>query len=359
MSDKSISHAISGGLSGLVSMTLTYPLVTLSTNAQAKTSNGEQKNEVVDKLKDVTQQNDEKQTDNTGSKLKLSALLKKLLQRIKFLIQYSKKYYSGLESALIGIVAVNFVYYYVYNIVGIYLKKINSKNSANGLNIKDSLITGLTAGVVSRVVTNPIWVANTRMTVKKKQTNDNSQDDEKTDKQIKTSNKNTFKIMYEIYQNEGFDGLFSGLGPALILVSSPVIQFTIFEQLKNLLIKFRKGKQLNLSNNITPIDALILGSLGKFIAILITYPYYTIRSRMHLSSQNVNSFKFLINIIKNEGIGSLYGGLNAKILQSVLSAGLVFYFKEEMMTIVGSTVNKCSNKSSNIVNLLRKKIGKN
>lgn len=36
MSDRNISHAIAGGLSGLVSMTITYPLVTLSTNAQAK-----------------------------------------------------------------------------------------------------------------------------------------------------------------------------------------------------------------------------------------------------------------------------------------------------------------------------------
>lgn len=378
MSDKSISHAISGGLSGLVSMAVTYPLVTLSTNAQAKTTksfdetakeeqNAKDLNNIeeidndddndlqsdissITKLKfrtipnsvsqDFKSKSDEKLSKNS-LKIKLLKLLKKLINRLKFIIQNSNKFYSGLESALIGIVSVNFVYYYVYNFTGNYFKKLN--NGSTSLDVKDSLLTGLISGLISRIATNPIWVANTRMTVKQKMI------EKDINESIDVSKQNTFKVIYEIFQNEGLKGLFSGLVPALILVLSPMIQFTIFEQSKNALLKLRYNKK-----NVTSLEALLLGSFGKLIAILITYPYYTIRSRMHLNKDddNKNSFKILYDVIQNEGISALYGGLNAKLLQSVISAGLIFYFKEEMMSVVGMFVNKCS--STSIRKLTRK-----
>ncbi|KAG0676030.1 hypothetical protein C6P40_001334 [Pichia californica] len=378
MSDKSISHAISGGLSGLVSMAVTYPLVTLSTNAQAKTTksfdetakeeqNAKDLNNIeeidndddndlqsdissITKLKfrtipnsvsqDFESKSDEKLSKNS-LKIKLLKLLKKLINRLKFIIQNSNKFYSGLESALIGIVSVNFVYYYVYNFTGNYFKKLN--NGSTSLDVKDSLLTGLISGLISRIATNPIWVANTRMTVKQKMI------EKDINESIDVSKQNTFKVIYEIFQNEGLKGLFSGLVPALILVLSPMIQFTIFEQSKNALLKLRYNKK-----NVTSLEALLLGSFGKLIAILITYPYYTIRSRMHLNKDddNKNSFKILYDVIQNEGISALYGGLNAKLLQSVISAGLIFYFKEEMMSVVGMFVNKCS--STSIRKLTRK-----
>lgn len=370
MSDNNISHAISGGLSGLVSMAVTYPLVTLSTNAQTKTTESfeatskeeeEDEEEFNDtdstksaalKLplrtipKSVSQEFEKplEETNTPVSKLsKLTKIIKKLLIRLQFYIQHSKKFYAGLESALVGIVAVNFSYYYIYNLVGSYLKKLNS----GSLNVKDSLITGLTAGIISRILTNPIWVANTRMTVKQKMEIENKNKDKKQGKDnmtsstiIDVSKQNTFTVIKEILQNEGINGLFAGLGPALILVSSPVIQFTVFEQLKNLLIRIHSKKGSNKS--ISSFEALVLGSFGKLIAILLTYPYYTIRARMHVSSKKDNSFKFLYNVVTEEGFGALYRGLDAKLLQSVLSAGLIFYFKEEMMYTVGLFVNGCN-----------------
>lgn len=393
MSDKSISHAISGGLSGLVSMALTYPLVTLSTNAQAKTQkqhdetareeeksaeadNNDDEDDVasdkssISKLTFRTIHHDisesgnnvvfEEDLENGGKKVgkisiaktKLLRLLKKLLHRLKFLIQHSKNYYSGLESALLGIVAVNFVYYYVYNLTGTYLKKFNKCPPSAGLNVKDSLLTGLAAGIISRVLTNPLWVANTRMTVKQKM-DINLNNKEGGEKKVDVSQQNTFKVMYEIFEKEGLQGLFSGIGPALILVSSPMIQFTVYEQLKNLLVKLRQRGRSTGSTAISSVEALLLGSFGKLVAILMTYPYYTIRSRMHLSTNNENSFKVLYNVIQNEGVGALYGGLNAKLLQSVVSAGLIFYFKEEMMTLVGLAVNNCNSQTTSLVNKVK------
>ena len=359
MSDKSIAHAIAGGLSGLVSMAVTYPLVTLSTNAQTKTNTeiktatatetatttdtAKVENSVLDKasiklpLRTVYQDWQKGANDDDGDhndkrdvlKNKLCALrtlLIKFIKRIRFVIQHSKKYYAGLESALVGIVAVNFCYYYVYSLVGDYYKR--KRFGGETLNVKDSLITGLTAGVISRIITNPIWVANTRMTVKKK----NVESDDVSQQQ----QQNTLEVIKEIFVKEGIAGLCSGLGPALILVTSPMIQFTVFEQLKNAIVRLRSG------HGITSFEALLLGSLGKLIAILATYPYYTIRSRMHVSKRHdENSFRVLLDICKEEGVLALYRGLDAKLLQSVISAGLIFYFKEELMNVVGVVVNGC------------------
>lgn len=368
MSDKSISHAISGGISGFISMAVTYPLVTLSTNAQAKTKNQQEETTEEERSANIDTNDDEDDATSTKSsvsklplrtvhsqipkgaddiaksklsvaKAKLLQLLKKLVHRLRFLIQNSKKYYSGLESALLGIVAVNFIYYYVYNLAGNYFKKLNKSPQSAGLNVKESLLTGLAAGIISRVVTNPIWVANTRMTVKQKMDVRVDDKEEGKAKKVDVSQQNTFRVMYEILQKEGVRGLTSGLGPALILVSSPMIQFTVYEQLKNLLTRLRREGR-NGYTNISSVEALILGSFGKLIAILATYPYYTIRSRMHLSTSNENSFKVLYAVVQNEGIGALYGGLNAKLLQSVASAGLIFYFKEEMMNLVGAAIQR-------------------
>ncbi|TID28127.1 hypothetical protein CANINC_002664 [Pichia inconspicua] len=324
MSDKNILHAISGGLSGLVSMAVTYPLVTLSTTAQASDNL-----ETVEVKAPENLEHDESM-DGKSIPGKLKLLLKKVLFRVVFLIKNSKKYYSGLESALIGIVAVNFTYYYVYSLVSNYFKKYNRIN--NGLNVKQSLITGLTAGVVSRIITNPIWVANTRMTVKAHKF-DEAGDEKK--------NSSTLKVMYDIFKDEGVSGLFSGIGPALILVTSPMIQFTVFEQLKNFISRLRHKE-------ISSKEALLLGSFGKLVAILVTYPYYTIRSRMHLNmtTKNENSFHVLFNMIKKEGVSSLYRGMNAKLLQSVLSAGLIFYFKEEMMILANYLTIRYNRKSN-------------
>ncbi|GME83403.1 unnamed protein product [Ambrosiozyma monospora] len=350
----SLSHGIAGGLSGLVSMTLTYPLVRLSTKAQAS---------------------------NKGGDLELESELRTLKSEAK--LKSILNLYSGLESALIGIIATNFSYYYFYEFTASKLKKhpykldlhhqeqrlLNlekvilensdlaiispssfspklqdlilassstvSKTSQitktqpktkNGLTVQQSLLCGAVAGIISRAITNPIWVANTRLSTKS--TTSNSQ------------NTSTIKLIISIVKNEGWQALFKGLTPALALVLNPVIQYTIFEQLKNLLVKRRGG-----NGKLTPLDALFLGSFGKLISTIVTYPYITIRSRMHLSTaksseQEKGMLAVAKDILFNEGLGSFYKGLSLKLFQSILSAAFLFYFKEQFVEVTDNVVKR-------------------
>lgn len=96
--------------------------------------------------------------------------------------------------------------------------------------------------------------------------------------------------------------MFAGVLPALMLVVNPILQYTIFEQLKTALEKRRR---------VLPRDIFVLGALGKLAATSITYPYITVKSRMHVASSGSrkdNMVESLSRIVREEGWRGLYKG---------------------------------------------------
>lgn len=75
---------------------------------------------------------------------------------------------------------------------------------------------------------------------------------------------NALEMGAAILKKEGLAGLYSGVGAALVLVINPIIQYTVFEQIKNKVAKFR-----TLGN----FDFFLLGALSKLVATGLTYPY--------------------------------------------------------------------------------------
>ncbi len=75
-----------------------------------------------------------------------------------------------------------------------------------------------------------------------------------------------FSAMMDIIRNDGgISALWKGIGPALILVINPVLQYTAFEQLSRLLLGFRerKGKALGGKRSLSDLDMFWLGALAK------------------------------------------------------------------------------------------------
>lgn len=72
-----------------------------------------------------------------------------------------------------------------------------------------------------------------------------------------------------IYKEGGPSGFFRGVGPALVMVSNPIIQYTVFEQLKNLIIRSRTAKLRAATGVLTAVavlsdlDYFILGAISK------------------------------------------------------------------------------------------------
>lgn len=198
------------------------------------------------------------------------------------------------------------------------------------------MIAGAIAGSATVMLTNPIWVVNTRMTTRK------SQYDEPVlpgSKSIKAPS--SLATLLSIVKDEGPTRLFAGVMPALVLVINPILQYTFFEQLKGVLEKRRR---------VTPTDSFYLGAMGKLLATSITYPYITVKSRMHVARDGPKESmgETFSRILREEGWAGLYGGefdppsytarkvpdgdtgIGPKVTQSVLTAAFLFAFKDAL-----------------------------
>ena len=164
------------------------------------------------------------------------------------------------------------------------------------------MIAGALAGSATVLITNPIWVVNTRMTARKSESNESDLPGSFSKPAKKPS---TLATIRRLFKEEGAMALFAGVLPALVLVINPILQYTIFEQLKNMLEKRRR---------VMPRDAFYLGALGKLAATSITYPYITVKSRMHVASKDGpqdNMFESVRRIVREEGWSGLYKGLRS------------------------------------------------
>lgn len=291
------AHALAGGLGGVVAMGITYPMVTLSTLAQTKSDKTQEKPQEEPQEKPQAGQAQPQHAEDS------------LLRSIRNL--YRKEgvlgFYSGFESAMYGMFLSNLVYYYFYELTTNQILKLRGKKQA-GLTALESMLTGWIAGSATVLATNPIWVANTRMTVSG------------------AGRTSTLRTLIRIIKTEGVGALLAGVLPALILVVNPIIQYTIFEQLKNLLNgRSRKG--------MSSIDAFFIGAIGKLVATGSTYPYITVKSRMHLNrdKHRKSVLGWFLDIYKHEGVAGFYNGIGVKLGQSVLTAAFLFFFKEELL----------------------------
>jgi solute carrier family 25 (peroxisomal adenine nucleotide transporter), member 17 len=271
-----MEHAVSGSVSGVISISLTYPLVTLSTILQAR-----------------------KAIKNADTLEKKQTIVHQIAQL------YEKgELYNGLSSCISGIAATNFVYYYFFETLSkIRLNRTKRKN----LTFVESTAIGFIAGSITAIATNPIWTANTRL--------------------ITSSSKDQTLIgtIKEIIRDDGVMALFKGLKPALILVLNPVIQYSIFEQMKNLIYVSRE--------DITPRMSFFLGAVSKIIATVLTYPTITVKTQSHLQKDQ-SVIGMLRKIIEEDGFLGLFKGLKPKIIQSVLTSAFLFYFKQKIMDVL-------------------------
>lgn len=196
------------------------------------------------------------------------------------------------------------------------------------------------------MITNPIWVVNTRVTsARKKQLH-------VTETTQVTSTWETFQA---IWKKEGIKGFWQGIIPALILVVNPSIQYMVFEQLR-LRLEDRKRSSIHGWKSdaklLNDFDYFALGALSKLAATAITYPYILVKTRLQIqrhrleaNQKDPSSHKqaiedSLVNyegtldalqkILSQEGFFGLYKGLESKLSQSMLSSAILFMMKERL-----------------------------
>jgi len=299
MSSSSVIHATSGAAAGVVAMTLTYPLIFLSTRAavQVKQPNKSTYEAILDVIKSE---------GVTGL-------------------------YSGLSSSLLGIAVTNGFYYYFYEGSREAILARRPKGASQGLSTFQSMLAGTIAGSATTILVNPIWVIQTTQAVQTVPVNDPSSSTE----QPKVAKKiGIIKTIRFLIRKGGFSTLWRGVGPALVLVLNPIIQYTVFEQLKNILVARRTARLRATGGTakaiavLSDMDYLWLGAISKLVATSATYPYIVIKSRLQ-SGQDIalrykSSWDGISSVIKHEGVTGLYKGIGSKLTQSVITAAILF-----------------------------------
>lgn len=190
------------------------------------------------------------------------------------------------------------------------------------------------AGSITTTLSNPIWTVQAYQSVASK----NAAPGEN----VKPSALQAFNT---IVKQDGLKGLWRGLGPALILVINPVIQYTTFERMVSLLLTYRAKRvgvtpagapaRMATRSSLTDFDLFLLGALSKLVATGVTYPYLVVKSRLQVASHKYkSSVTAVLSILKTEGLAGLYAGLGPKLLQSALTAAFMFVAQRRIFEFV-------------------------
>lgn len=258
--------------------------------------------------------------------------------------------YSGLNSSLVGIAVTNGVYYYFYERSRSII--LDSRTGSKALSTLESILAGLIAGSATTIISNPIWVVQTSQAVQSAETN---LPDPSTSKPRKLG---AVKTIGKIISRDGLAGFWRGIGPALVLVINPIIQYTVFEQLKNALVKSRTAKmRANGQGSAVAVlgdwDFFLLGALSKLVATGITYPYIVVKSRLQAGQVHAqrykSSFEGLSTILKEEGLQGLYKGAGSKLLQSVLTAAILFAGQKRIYEVTKKAVSSLAKPATRTV----------
>ncbi|KAE8677711.1 Peroxisomal adenine nucleotide carrier 1 [Hibiscus syriacus] len=292
---ESLSEATSGALGSLLSTTILYPLDTCKTKYQAEVqTHGQRK---YRSLSDVLWE-----AVSTGRVLSL---------------------YQGLGTKNLQSFIAQFIYFYGYSYFKrLYLEKSNCKS----IGTKANLILAAAAGACTAIVTQPLDTASSRM---------------------QTSAFGKSKGLWKTLSEGTLSDAFDGLGISLLLTSNPSIQFTVFDQLKQRLLK-QKLKEAEHGSSpvvLSAFTAFLLGAVSKSIATILTYP--AIRCKVMIQAADPDDDdndktkraqqkprKTVLDVVrtiwKREGISGFFKGLEAQITKTVLSSALLLMIKEKI-----------------------------
>ena len=173
------------------------------------------------------------------------------------------------------------------------------------------------AGVLTAICTNPIWVIKTRML--------------STSSTHEGAYSSIFDGIRQIYRSEGIVGFYRGLVPSLLGVSHGALQFMTYEQMK----KYQCARRASQQGDLTNFDYLVFSGFSKLFAGSVTYPYQVVRSRLqtydakktYKSARDVAS-----QLWRREGLLGFYKGLGPNLLRVVPSSCVTFLVYENVKT---------------------------
>ncbi|ORY87768.1 mitochondrial carrier domain-containing protein, partial [Protomyces lactucae-debilis] len=167
------------------------------------------------------------------------------------------------------------------------------------LDAHEYLASSGTAGLLTALCTNPIWVIKTRMLT--------------TNRDDAMAYRNAIYGLRKILKAEGIRGLYRGVVPSMFGVSHAALQFTAYEKLKDWRMRTWSEQPMN------TWDFLEVSAASKAVAVVVTYPYQVLRSRlqMHDAPVEATMVSTFRDIRRKSGLLGFYRGLAPNFLRVV------------------------------------------
>lgn len=360
-----LAEVLSASVGGAFSASALYPLEVLKTKMQAKSNdnddsndgNGDdnESNEMVDDVKQGTSSNSTSSTssdegsddledfpgsshnDNaTSSQPKsISALsyAKELYEQ-----QGIAPFYAGIETSAFQSATEKALYFFAYTAFkNVYTFFAGNRQMGATVN----LLLGCMAEWAHLPITLPLDCWTTQI-----QTGDNG-------------NKGPLAIlMTMLSEGDGIRGMYKGIQAYTILCLKPAIQYTVFEQIKSIMLVRKRlasarssGKSRNQTETLSAMEAFLLGMFARTVATIVTFPY--LRAKVVLQSQKKDDFNGDINsnskpnipsmiakMYVSGGLGECFQGLGPELTRGVFSAALMMTMKEKISFVVRKALNE-------------------
>ncbi|OAL68854.1 mitochondrial folate carrier protein [Trichophyton violaceum] len=244
-------------------------------------------------------------------------------------------FYRGLTPNLVGN-SVSWGLYFLW--YGEIKELLSVSRGSGGLTSLDYFVASGTSGVLTTILTNPIWVIKTRML--------------STGAHVPGAYRSMMSGFQQIYRMEGFTGFYQGLIPAMFGVCHGALQFMAYEQLKRYRTRMTQASssdrlptptdtpstQLKTLSN---MDYLLLSGTSKIFAGGVTYPYQVLRARLQTYDAR-GTYKGVrdafAQILRTEGLSGFYKGLGPNLVRVLPSTWVTFLVYEN--TRVYLMVNK-------------------
>ncbi|CAL8074454.1 unnamed protein product [Orchesella dallaii] len=188
------------------------------------------------------------------------------------------------------------------------------------------------AGLLTLIVTNPLWVVKTRLCLQYGSVAPVAGTPQLVGAGTATNPASIYyrgmaDALVKVYKMEGIRGLYRGFVPGMFGVSHGAIQFMVYEEMKTVYNKYRN---MPIDAKLESMEYLSFAAVSKLIAAGSTYPYQVVRARLQDQHRNYEGvMDVLRQTWRNEGIKGFYKGLVPNLTRVVPATAITFVVYEK------------------------------
>jgi len=182
------------------------------------------------------------------------------------------------------------------------------------------MLAAAEAGVLTLLMTNPIWVVKTRLCLQFEQPG--------TPVDQSKMYRGMMDALVKVYRHEGMAGLYKGFVPGVFGVSHGALQFMAYEEMKK---SYNQYLELPPNAKLSTVEYLGIAALSKLFAAVATYPYQVVRARLQdQHTVYTGTGDAILKTWRNEGVYGFYKGLKPNLIRVVPATAITFVVYEHV-----------------------------